>query len=80
VGKWRGGLVDDGGMDIQTASAIGQARVKDNVNVRVARIALDQEKAQGEAAVQLLETARDVQRATGGGGGGAGSGGVDRYA
>lgn len=75
-------------MDIQSASAITQARIKDSVTTRVARIALDQEKAQGDAAIKLLEAAQDVQRtasrnsgaASGGGGGGGGSGGVDRFA
>ncbi|MBL0927558.1 MAG: putative motility protein [Phycisphaerales bacterium] len=63
-----------------SASAMMQAQISDQVSVRVARLAQDQAKAEGDAAVQLIEAAAEVGRQVNRCGGSAGCGRVDVYA
>lgn len=47
--------------DIAAFSAISQAQVQSQVSYAVARKSLDQVKAQGDAAIALLQSAAEVQ-------------------
>ncbi|MDX2146641.1 MAG: cytoplasmic protein [Planctomycetota bacterium] len=76
-------------MDSSLGSVVARANVQNQVSVSVAKTALNQQRAQGEAAVQLIQAAAKVAEATSGqgsgqsgGGNAAGSGGgrFDRYA
>lgn len=50
--------------DIAAFSAISQAQVQQEVAYAVARKTLDSVKAQGDAAIALLQTAADIQQNT----------------
>lgn len=72
-----GGNADGGGMEItpEYASQIAQAEVGSKVSMAVAKKVMDQERAAGEAAIELLESAAKVGAAEQ-----ALRGGVDLYA
>ena len=53
---------DETSMNVSTASAIQQAQVQTEVTYAVARKALDHAKAQGDAAISLLQSAAEVQQ------------------
>ncbi len=44
-------------IDAAAASAMTQAKLGDQVSIRVAKMAMDQSKVQGEAAVKLIKDA-----------------------
>ena len=48
--------------DIAAFSAISQAQVQNDVAFAVARKSLDAAKAQGDAAISLLQSAADIQQ------------------
>ncbi|MEM6551883.1 MAG: YjfB family protein [Planctomycetota bacterium] len=52
-----------GGVSASGASALTSAQVQSQVGVSVAKKALDQAKAQGDAAVSLLDAAAQTQKA-----------------
>ncbi|MEM6393126.1 MAG: putative motility protein [Planctomycetota bacterium] len=52
-----------GGISSAGANALTSAQLQSQVGVSVARKALDQAKAQGEAAVSLLDSAAQTQKA-----------------
>lgn len=53
---------DRGGMDIAAvATSVKQAEIGNQVAVAVARKALDAQEQQGQAAIKLLESAREIQ-------------------
>jgi len=49
----------------QTATAIQQSQVKNEVGVAVAKKTLDAQKQQGDAAVQLIESAARISKSPG---------------
>ncbi|MBX2852720.1 MAG: hypothetical protein KTR15_13370 [Phycisphaeraceae bacterium] len=49
-------------MNVSTASAIQQAQVQTEVSYAVARKQLDSTKAQGDAALSLLQSAAEIQQ------------------
>lgn len=53
---------DESFMDAAAASSISQAQVQSEVAFAVARKSLDAAKAQGDAAIALLQSAADVQQ------------------
>ena len=53
---------DESGMDAAAASSISQAQVQTEVAFAVARKSLDNVKAQGDAALALLQSAVEVQQ------------------
>jgi len=55
-------------IDAASLSALSQAKVEGEVQVRVARKTMDAQKEQGEAALQLLEGAKELAKQTGTGG------------
>lgn len=55
-------LADEKAMDAAAASSIAQSQVQTEVAFAVARKSLDQVKAQGDAALSLLQSAADVQQ------------------
>lgn len=52
----------DNGIDISASglSALAQARVRDQIDTRVAKKALDVQKQQGDAVVELLKSAAET--------------------
>jgi len=64
-------------MDIETASAIKTSQVQSEVSVRVAKKTLDAERQQGEAAIELINSAKAIAENTNSR---ADEGGVDTYA
>ena len=53
---------DESGMDTAAASSISQAQVQTDIAFAVARKSLDNVKAQGDAALALLQSAVEVQQ------------------
>lgn len=49
-------------MNVSTASAIQQAQVQTEASYAVARKVLDNTRAQGDAALSLLQAAADIQQ------------------
>jgi len=49
----------------QTATAIQQSQVKNEVGIAVAKKTLDTQKQQGDAAVQLIESAARISKSPG---------------
>jgi len=58
----RENTADEAGMNVSTASAIQQAQVLNEVSYAVARKTLDHARAQGDAAISLLESAATIQQ------------------
>ena len=52
-------------LTVESASAFTQARTADQVKVAVAKKVMDQQRAQGDAAVELIQAAASVGKQSG---------------